>query len=223
MSIKKSIREENLHKILLSKFLPNSDINPNFSMWELNGSLYEKVFLETYKALDGKDASPETRFTVPLLEFGKFCVVFDEAIHFNRYRAKTLRSSFYENITSFPLMKYRSYCRKYEVECLKSGAANPEWTNREAERYFGAGQAPGDLGLSGSPGWKLAALTDFATDLIARQRKIRLLRISIWDDLLINQKLVKFKDLLISPGKPETELVLKFVERKAFGLYADDF
>ena len=223
MSLKKSIREENLHKILLSKYIPNAEQQTNFSMWELNGSFSEKVFLETYHELGGKDIFPEVKFTVRLMEFGRFSVVFDEAIHFNRYRAKTLRSSHYENLTSFPLMKYRSYCRKYELECLKSGTANPEWTNREAERYFEPGQANGDLGLSGSPGWKLAALTDFACDLIARQRKIRLLRISIWDDLMINQKLVKFKELLISPGKAETELILKFVERKVFGLYADDF
>jgi hypothetical protein len=223
MGTKRSIREENFRKILLSKYLPNEELNPKFSMWELNGSYPEKTFLETYRALEGKDVFPETSFTVPFMEFGRFSVVFDDAIHFNRYRAKTLRSSFYENISSFPLMKYRSYCRKYESECLKSGTARPEWTNREAEQYFGVGEAPGDLGLSGSPGWKLTALTDFATDLIARQRKIRLLRISVWDDIFINQKLVRFKDLLISPGKQETELILKFVERKVFGLYADDF
>ncbi|NJN25573.1 MAG: hypothetical protein HC819_06235 [Cyclobacteriaceae bacterium] len=224
MQAKKSIREENLRKILLTKFLPNSSIDTNFNMWELNGSFYEKNFLETYHALDGKEGTfPETRYTVPLMEFGRFSVVFDEAIHFNRYRGKTLRSAFYDNITSFPKVKYLSYCRKYEVECLKGGTARPEWTSREAERYFGEPQLPGDLGLSGAPGWKLTALTDLATDMIARKRKIRLLRISIWDDLLLNQKLVKFKDMLVSPGKIETESILKYVERKVFGLYADDF
>lgn len=223
MKGKRNIREENLHKILLTKYIPATELNHSFSTWELKGSFHEKVFLETYESLGGREAFPEIKIHVPFMEFGRFCVLLDEQIHFNRYRAKTLRSSFYENLTSFPLMKYRSYSRKYEVECLKSGTSNPAWTNKEAERQFGPSQHNGDLGLSGSSGWKLIAFKDFAIDLIARQRKIRLLRVSVWDDILINKKLVKFNELLMSPGNAESELILKYVERKVFGLYADDF
>jgi len=223
MKQKRTIREENLHKILLSKYIPAEELNRSFSTWELQGTFFEKIFLETYQSLGGKEDFPEIKFTAPFMEFGRFCVLLDEHIHFNRYRAKTLRSSFYENLSSFPLMKYKSYSRKYEVECLKTGTSNPAWTNKEAERHFGPSQSSGDLGLSGSSGWKLTAFNDYAIDLIARQRKIRLLRISIWDDLLIHKKLVKFNELFMSPGNTETDLILKFVERKVFGLYADDF
>jgi hypothetical protein len=108
------------------------------------------------------------------------------------------------------------------VECLKAGTSNPSWTNDEAERHFGTSQNNGDLGLNGSSGWKLTAFKDFTIDLIARQRKIRLLRISVWDDLMINQRLKKLNELLMSPGKT-TDLILKIIERKAIGLYADDF
>lgn len=223
MKGKKSIREENLQQVLLSKYIPADELNHNFSTWELQGTFYEKVFLECYKSLGGKADFPEIKYHVPFMEFGRFSVLLDEDIHFNKYRAKTLRSPFYESLSSFPLMKYKSYSRKYETECLKAGTSNPAWTNQEAERHFGPSQSSGDLGLSGSSGWKLIAFKDYAVDLIARQRKIRLLRISIWDDLLINKKLTKFNEVLMSPGSAETELILKFVERKMIGLYVDDF
>ncbi len=229
MKGKRNIREENLHKILLSKYIPAEELNHSFSTWELKGTFFEKVFLETYELLGGREAFPEIKFNVPFMpacrrgrEFGRFCILLDEQLHFNRYRAKTLRSSFYENLSSFPLMKYRSYSRKYEVECLKAGTSNPSWTNDEAERHFGPSQNNGDLGLSGSSGWKMIAFKDFAIDLIARQRKIRLLRISVWDDLMVDRQLKKLNELLMSPGKA-TDLILKIVERKAIGLFADDF
>ena len=186
-------------------------------------SFNKSIYLEIYKSLGGQTGHTEVKFKVPFLEFGRFCVLLDESIHFNRYRAKTLRSIYYEHLSSFPLSKYRTYCRKHEVECLKAGTSIPFWTNKEAEDHFGPSQQAGDLGLSGSSGWKLIALKDFATDLIARQRKIRLLRISVWDDLMVNKKLSKINELLMSPGPRESEIVLKFVERKVVGLYADDF
>ena len=223
MKGKRIIREENLHRILLSQYIPAAELNHSFSTWELKDSFFEKVFIEIYESLGGKEGFPEIKFNVPFMEFGRFCVLLDEQIHFNRYRVKTLRSSFYENLTSFPLMKYRSYSRKYEVECLKAGTSNSAWTNNEAERHFGPSQSNGDLGLSGSSGWKLTAFKDFTIDLIARQKKIRLVRIAVWDDLMIHKKLKKFNELLMSPGKTEAELILKYVERKVIGLYADDF
>ena len=223
MKDQRSIRVQNLHNILLSKFLPAEELNRIFSTSELLGSFDNHTYLEIYESLGGKINAPEIKFKVPFLEFGRFCVLLDEPIHFNRYRAKTLRSSFYEKLTSFPLMKYRTYCRKHEVECLKAGTSKPYWTNAEAERYFEPSQQSGDLGLSGSSGWKLNALNDFIVDIIARQRKIRLVRISVWDDMMVNKNLKKFNELLVSPSTYEAEQIIKYVERKVVGLYADDF
>ena len=223
MKDSRSIRVQNLHKILLSKYIPAEEINPVFSTKEILNSFDENVFLECYNSLGGLLKAPEIKFKTSLLEFGRFCVLLDESIHFNRYRTKTLRSSFYEKLSSFPLAKYRTYCRKFEVESLKTGTSNPYWTNEEAEEHFGPSQQSGDLGLSGSSGWKLNALKDFSIDIIARQRKIRLLRLSVWDDLMVNRRLVRFNDLLMSPGEAEYNLILKYVEKKVVGLYADDF
>lgn len=223
MKDQRSIRIQNLHNILLSKFLPNEELNRVFSTSEVLGSFDKNTYLEVYESLGGKTNVPEIKIKVPFMEFGRFCVLLDEPIHFNRYRAKTLRSSFYERLTSFPLTKYRTYCRKHEVECLKVGTSNPSWTNAEAEQYFGTSQQSGDLGLSGSSGWKLNALNDFIIDIIARQRKVRLVRISVWDDMMVNKKLKKFNELLVSPSTYEAEQIIKYVEKKVVGLYADDF
>lgn len=223
MIAKQSIRNQNLTKVLTSKFLPAEEINRKFASAELKGTFFEKTIKETYEVLGGFHEFPELTFQVPFIEFGRFCVLLDEPIHFNRFRAKTLRSIFYESLSSFPAMKYRTFCRKHEVECLKAGTANPHWTNLKAEHHFGPSQDSGDLGLKGSAGWKMTAYKDFLIDVICRHRKIRLLRISVWDDLMINRSLKKFNELLISPGTNETEMILKFVERKVVGLYADDF
>ncbi len=218
-----SIRVQNLSKILLTKYIPAEAINRKFTSLELKGTFDEKVCLETYKDLGGLLSSAEIKFEVPFLEFGRFCVLLDEPIHFNRYRAKTLRSPFYDGLSSFPAMKYRTYCRNYEVECLKVGTSNPFWTNKEAEHHFGASQQSGDLGLSGSAGWKMMAYKDFLIDVLCRKRKIRMLRISVWDDLMVQKSLKKVNELLMSPNTQTTELILKHVERKVIGLYADDF
>lgn len=223
MKINSSIRVQNLAKILLSKYIPADQINRKFSSLELKNNFDEKVMLETYKNLGGVQSFPELTFEVPFLEFGRFCVLLDEPIHFNRYRAKTLRSSFYESLSSFPAMKYRTYCRNYESECMKAGASKPLWTNTEAEVHFGPSQISGDLGLSGSSGWKMTAFKDFLIDLICRKRKIRLLRISVWDDLMVQHNLKRINELLMSPNAQNTEQILKLVERKMIGLYADDF
>ncbi len=223
MEQKGTIRQQNLRKILLSKYLPSDTIDPAWDTSRLQGSLFEKDFTEVYHDLGGLQPFPGFIFHVPLMEFGRFCVVLDEAIQFNRYRAKTLRAGFYENLMSFPLTKYRSYCRKYETVCIKAGTAGRLWTNETAERHFGLPQAPGDLGLSGSPAWKLTALRDLATDMLARQKKIRLLRLSVWDDLMLGGKLMKLNELLRCPGDYEQEMILKFIERKIIRLYADHF
>ena len=119
MMQKQSIRVRNLSRILISKYLPAEGRNRRFDSSELKDTFYEKRLIESYKALGGLHNFPNLAFEVPFLEFGRFCILLDEAIHFNRYRSKTLRSLFYDQLSSFPTMKYRTYCRKHEVECMK--------------------------------------------------------------------------------------------------------
>lgn len=223
MSKNPSVRFKMLQQILCDKYLPNDTINPVFDTDELMNHAYEQHLRQGFAELGGNADFPNLKFRPQFMEFGRFCVVFDDADHFNRYRAKTLRVPFYNALSSFPLMKYRTYCRKYEVECIKAATGPGAWTNAAAEALFGPGQQPGDLGLKGSPGWKLTALQDLAVDLIARKRKIRLLRASVWDDLMVHRKLTKLNQLLMSPDKATAESIQNFIDRRVVGLYADDF
>jgi len=223
MNEKRNVREANLWKILASKYIPTEEIDTKISTTELIGTRFEGDLLEAYKLLEGKATFPDIKFPFNILEFGRFHVVLDDVTHFNRYRAKTLKLDFYEQLASFPLAKYRIYSRNFETECLKAAASGQLWTNAEAEKHFGHSQVSGDLGLSGSAGWKLTALKDVAVDLIARKRKMRMLRLAVWDDLMILHNLKRLNELLVSPRSAETEAILKLVEKRLMGLYADDF
>ncbi len=223
MNERRSVRESNLWKILASKYIPTEMIDPSVATAELSGTRYENDLMEAYKLLEGRATFPDIKFQAGFLEFGRFYVVLDDVSHFNRYRAKTLKLDFYEQLKSFPLAKYRIYSRNFEAECLKAAASGQLWSNAEAEKHFGHSQVSGDLGLSGSAGWKLTALKDVAVDLIARKRKMRMLRIAVWDDLMIQHNLKRLNELLMSPRSAETEAILKLVEGRLVGLYADDF
>ncbi len=223
MNEKRNVREANLWKVLASKYIPTEEVDPKLSTTELIGTRFESDLLEAYKLLEGKATFPDIKFQVGFLEFGRFFVVLDDVSHFNRYRAKTLGLDFYEQLLSFPLAQYRIYSRNFETECLKAAASGQLWTNAEAEKHFGHSQVSGDLGLSGSSGWKLTALKDVALDLIARKRKMRMLRLAVWEDVMILHQLKRLNDLLMSPRVAETEAILKLVDKRMVGLYADDF
>ncbi len=215
-----SIRQQNLYKVLTGKYIPADTMSERFSTYELKNTSGIKQLKEAYQELNGTKDIIDIRFNEKLMEFGRFSVILDNQLHFNKYRIITLRSLFYETTHSFSLTKYRNYCRKYEHECLKSGVSYPYWTNPDAEYHFGQSQVNGDLGLNGSSGWKFTALKDMALDLIARQRKIRLLRLSVWDELMIDKKLVRLNELLVNPDNNASEAILKFAERKIIMLYA---
>ena len=72
----RSIRNQNLHKILLSKFLPSEELNRIFDTKDILNSFDKNSFLEVYESLEGREDLPEIKFNVPFMEFGRFCVLF---------------------------------------------------------------------------------------------------------------------------------------------------
>lgn len=175
---------------------------------------------QVYESLGGIGARPCIEIKGYQMTFGKFVVELDDQLHFNKYRLITLRNDIYEQLHGIDVNKFRMYCRKFEKECLKSGTSKGIWTNNQAEKCFGPAETPGDLGLNGASGWKLFAYQQFVKDLFAARHKVRLLRLSIWDEIMFNRQLIKLNDLLLNPGKEEAELLLKFIERKIIRLYA---
>ncbi len=206
--------------IIGQKYVPSDALPTTISTTDMYNKGWGRQIEQTCESLSALDHKPALRFEAYSHQFGRFCVLLDEQLHFNRYRLSTLRSAFYENSASFPLQKYKLYCGKHEKECLKSGMKNPIWTNTKAEELFGESQENGDLGIRGSSGWKLTALKDFIIDVHAHYNKIRLLRLAVWDEIMIDKRLIKLNDLLLNPGEKEADYLLKFIERKVIGLYS---
>ena len=86
----------------------------------------------------------------------------------------------------------------HEKECLKSGLLTEKWANTKSIEYFGQPSDPGDFFGNGSSGWKLKAFEDFMLDIIAMIKKLELIRISCYDNILQNGQLVRISKLLES-------------------------
>ena len=136
--------------------------------------------LELYRRLGGRQSSPMLRPGGWDLAFkGPLVVELDEELHFNRYRAVTLETSW-----SFGLPwreDYMRYCTEREAECLAAGRWGKRWTNESCERMF-TGGPPGDLGGAGAPRWKQRALYDAVKDsAVSTRSPVMLARLSIYD------------------------------------------
>ena len=155
---------------------------------------------------------------IPLRAFAfeneDYAIVFNDESHFNRYRSITLRAPFYKQMKLFSYSNYLSQCRKYERECLKAAAAPFKWHTKESEQVFGTSEDAGDLGLKGSSMWKWTAFIDLYTDLLAHEADIKLLHLSIYDQLMIGGQLQPLHQLLLNPKERERELVFKYITRK---------
>jgi hypothetical protein len=114
---------------------------------------------------------------------------FEPEYHFNRYRLKTLRNKFYQDIPFFDLQKWRTYCRSKEKEAFKGGLTNEIWTNPLAEKLLGQADEPGYFGGNGSPGWKFHAIANFSLDLYCQQNKVKFLRITPYDSFMSQSKI----------------------------------
>jgi hypothetical protein len=179
-----------------------------------------KEIMEAGKALGSKSDKPLVQHAThhAQLTQAKELVVLDEALHFNRYRAITLRLGVYDKLPAFPKAQYLGYCRQFEPECLKSGMVRGQWSDRHGEDWFGKPAAPGDFTGSGAPVWKLRAWQDAIFDLYPLvYPESRVIRFSIYDSLLINKNLVRLGDFLLKI-RPEEETILQnYIARKING------
>src|SRR5437879_2308679 len=82
---------------------------------------------EVYHKLGGVLSSPRLNLRPWDMEFDGVAVELDERLHFNRYRALTLDSPVYTQLSTFPLNLYREYCSAFEVCCLKAGGYGGKW------------------------------------------------------------------------------------------------
>jgi hypothetical protein len=215
-----SLRLKNLEQLLNQQYAPADESLTGRKLSRLAVRQTKHDVDAAYRALGGISRPEKIAFTDYSLQYKKFCVVFDEVQNFNRYRSTTLRSALYEKIPGFPLSQYKVYCRTRETECMKSAKSPPHWTNREAELHFGEAMDPGDLGLNGAPGWKLRAMQALLLDAKAVEHNIRVVHLSVWDELMIGNRLVRLSDLLLKVNG-SAEYFLKFFQRKLIQTYGD--
>lgn len=114
---------------------------------------------------------------------------FEPEYHFNRYRLKTLRNSFYQDIPFFDLQKWKTYCRSKEKEAFKGGLTYEIWTNPLAEKLLDKADEPGYFGGNGSSGWKLHAIANFCLDLYSQQNKVKFYRLTPYDSFMSQSKI----------------------------------
>lgn len=144
----------------------------------------------------------------------KFILKIWSTLDFNRYRLKTLRAEFYNQITWFQLDLFRLSCRNQEKECLKTGASGKNWTSKEDEIIFGTSEDPGDLGLNGSATWKTNAFKSFIEDLLLFHQNKPVVILSIYDKLMVNGSLITVEKLLLEYPKDFDTYFWQFLSRK---------
>ena len=143
------------------------------------------------------------------MEINGIAVELDEERHFNRYREITLNSKVYTFLPCFPLHEYRECCKLYEPNCLKSASYGGYWTNASCEKQFGSASKPGKLDGNGAPRWKQRAFYDFVKDLAPLIIGVPLVRISIWDKVLLNDSAIVVKEILEMANIEAAAVLLK--------------
>ena len=104
---------------------------------------------------------------------------------------------------------YRRHCVSYEQECKDAGSWGGRWTNPSCEKQFGGASNPGDLSGGGSPRWKQRAFYDYLKDLSPLVIKVKVARISMWEEIKVEGKMVKVSRVL----DQENELAAKSIYR----------
>ena len=159
---------------------------------------------------------------IPLLEklkfdfkIGRNLLVYDEELHFNRYRLVTFRSELYTEL-NFPFSEMQKrLCRTYEKDCLKVGLQQRIWNGAPiAKHCFGEASEPGDFSGNGAIGWKLTAYNDAQFDLQTRIHGYKLFRITPFETLMTGGSLKRLDQLLINPKEEQRAMLLNWFNRK---------
>jgi hypothetical protein len=209
------IKVQHLLSILQASDLPidiefNLEVNPSF----LKGK-GETLLKSVFEELDGKGNIPVLEHLKFDFKINRYLFIYDDAVHFNRYRLLTLKSELY-SVFSFPWVdSYKRLCRTFEKECIKAGLQDRIWNGPPiASRIYGKSEEPGDLSGNGSSGWKLNAYNDVQYDLISRLHGYKLIRIPEYENLMIGGSLKKIDDLLLNPKEENQKAIRNWVSRK---------
>ncbi len=210
--------QQKVNTLVQSLLEADVDVEEDFAMQVDKGVIDEtgeRLLSEVFESLGGDGpaiALKQLRFDIKI---NRHLLIYDDAEHFNRYRALTLRASLYETFTYPWHILYQRLCRQLEKSCLQVGMQERIWFGPPiASRCFGQSQEAGDLSGSGSAGWKLNAYNDAQYDLLSRLHGFKLIRIPTHETLMMGGSLKKIDQLLLNPDQDSRALIARWLQRK---------
>ena len=182
--VRTGARAQALSALLTEAGLPVTDARPPAPRLDTLPAPLRAEVLDLYRALGGRRDDPALRpgaWDLALAAGG--VVELDEELHFNRYRARTLESSWSPRLPWHAA--YLDLCHAHEPECRSAGSWGKRWTNPSCAAMFGPPGPAGDVdSLGGAPRWKQRALYDAVKDAqAAAGTGPSLIRLSVHDDL----------------------------------------
>ena len=145
----------------------------------------------------------------------RFLFLYDGESHFNRYRLNTFKTDLYGSFTFSWLETYKRLCRTFERDCLKVGLQQRVWEGPPlASRCFGQPGEGGDLSGNGATGWKLNAYNDVQYDLITRLSGYRIIRLPMYENIMVSGTLKRLDQLLGRPPEEVSPAILNWLKRK---------
>lgn len=186
------------------------EVNPKFL--DSKGKVWLK---EIFEDLGGKGSFPLLEKLKFDFKIGRHLIIWDEELHFNRYRLATFRSEMYSEWT-FPFSEgHKRLCRTYEKECLKAGMQQRIWNGPPvAKTVFGEASESGDFSGNGAIGWKLLAYNDAQYDLQTRLHGYKLIRLSPYETLMTGGSLKRLDQLLANPKEEQRAVLYNWLARK---------
>lgn len=186
------------------------EINSNFL--ESKGKLWLK---EIFEELGGVGSFPLLEKLKFGFKIGRYLILWDDELHFNRYRLATLKSGMYSEWT-FPFYEsHKRLCRIFEKECLKVGLQQRIWNGPPvAQNVFGLAEESGDFSGNGATGWKLLAYNDAQYDLQTRLHGYKLIRLSPYETIMTGGSLKRLDQLLINPKEEQRTMLYNWLMRK---------
>lgn len=209
-------REQNLRYILKNAGFEAKKESTEIFADGIRKSDYFEEAMRVYRSLGGRSTSlpaPGRRSAWDVCT-GDTYIELDEEQHFNRYRFVTLQSSVYKEILSFPIETYKQFCTQYESDCLRKASRGIYWSSPSTVDQFGAGSSPGDLRGNGSPRWKQRAFYDYIKDLFSLISGQEVVRLSIWDMVMVNGKHVFVGELLSKKMLDGVDSILELIDKR---------
>jgi hypothetical protein len=170
---------------------------------------------QAYEALGGIGEAVRLSHLKFDFKIDRFLFLYDGESHFNRYRLNTFKTDLYGSFTYSWVETYKRLCRTFERDCLKVGLQQRVWEGPPlASRCFGEPGEPGDLSGNGAPGWKLNAYNDVQYDLITRLSGYRIIRLPMYENIMVSGSLKRLDQLLGRPPEEVSPAIVSWLKRK---------